>query len=180
MLYPDRYYAGIGSRETPLVICKDMTYIAEHLRELYTLRSGHAGGADLAFEAGSEMNKQIFLPYDGFNGGKVDDVNFFTYSPEAMKLASFYHPAWKNCSFAAKRFHARNCHQVLGPDLKTPVEFVICYTERGLLKGGTAQAMRIAKDHDIPIFNLGKLTRNDVLYMLQGYIKNANDRTKTI
>ena len=37
----------------------------------------------------------------------------------------------------------------------TPVSFVVCWTEGGLLKGGTAQALRIATALNIPIINLG-------------------------
>ncbi|AGR47938.1 DNA recombination-mediator protein A [Sinorhizobium phage phiM7] len=173
--YPDRFYAGIGSRETPQVILNDMTDICRQLYATHTCRSGGAGGADSACETGAGDHKQIFLPYDGFNGRHVDDVYFFKLTGEiekqARKMAEYYHPAWSRCSFAARRFHTRNVPQVLGPDLKTPVEFVLCYTERGLMKGGTAQALRIAKDHDIPIFNLGKYTKNDVLYLLQAYVK---------
>ena len=41
-----------------------------------------------------------------------------------------------------------------GPEV-TPVSFVVCWTEGGLLKGGTAQALRIATALNIPIINLG-------------------------
>jgi hypothetical protein len=167
----ERYYAGIGSRDTPLPVLQSMKEIAEFLRPHFVLRSGHAGGADSAFESHAEDRKQIFLPYDGFNGGRHDGEQFFVLSGEtekrAKKLAEKYHPAWNRCGFAARRFHTRNVPQVLGPELNNPVEFVVCYTERGLLKGGTAQAMRIANDHDIPIYNLGRLSKNDVLYLIQ-------------
>jgi hypothetical protein len=33
---------------------------------------------------------------------------------------------------------------------------VICWTSRGLGGGGTGQAIRIAKAHKIPVFDLGK------------------------
>jgi hypothetical protein len=42
----------------------------------------------------------------------------------------------------------------LGPDLKTPVNFVICYTADGGFSGGTGLAMHIADKYNIPIFNL--------------------------
>jgi hypothetical protein len=42
-----KYYAGIGSRETPYHICKMMTDIAKRLSSLdYVCRSGGADGAD--------------------------------------------------------------------------------------------------------------------------------------
>jgi hypothetical protein len=44
-----KYYAGIGSRETPTQMLKDMTTFATLLRlGGYTLRSGAAPGADAA------------------------------------------------------------------------------------------------------------------------------------
>jgi len=40
--------------------------------------------------------------------------------------------------------------------LKDPSDFIVCYTENGKMKGGTAQALRIAEDYKIPVFNIGK------------------------
>jgi len=42
----------------------------------------------------------------------------------------------------------------------TPSNFVICYTPHGKDIGGTSQAIRIAKHHHIPVYNLGN---DDVL-----------------
>ena len=55
---------------------------------------------------------------------------------------------------------ARNGYQILGKDLKTPVRFVICYTPNGDRIGGTAQALRIAMDLKIPVFNAGNYNGN--------------------
>ena len=59
------YYAGIGSRETPKVVCDMMYKIgAAHADLGLTLRSGGAIGADIAFERGCDSIdstlKQIF------------------------------------------------------------------------------------------------------------------------
>lgn len=146
-----RFYAGIGSRETPEVICRLMTRAAKNLNVSgYILRSGGANGADLAFERGAGENKEIYLPHLGFNGSKSKLLP----TSEAFDMAAKFHPAWHNCNERARQFHARNCHQVLGHDLKTPVSFVVCWTLAGLEGGGTGQAMRIAKAHGIRIDNL--------------------------
>lgn len=148
-----KYYAGIGSRSTPPYICLLMKEIAHALEKRgYILRSGGAEGADASFEAGvGSTAKEIYLPWPGFNGNK----SFLNYtSKEAMAMAAKYHPAWDQCSQGAKKLHARNCHQILGMDLATPSDFVICWTPGGQLKGGTAQALRIALDLDIRIYNL--------------------------
>ena len=67
-------------------------------------------------------------------------------------MAAEFHPAWDRCSRGARALHARNCHQVLGWDLKTPSEFILCWTKDGKASGGTGQAMRIAKAFNIPIY----------------------------
>jgi hypothetical protein len=49
-----KYYAGIGSRETPSDVCSQMTELAKQLdAENWILRSGGAKGADSAFENGA-------------------------------------------------------------------------------------------------------------------------------
>ena len=73
-----------------------------------------------------------------------------------MEIAKEFHPAWDKLSPAAKKLQARNCYQVLGYDLETPSQFVVCWTPRGSGSGGTGQAIRIAKSHNIPIFDFGK------------------------
>jgi hypothetical protein len=148
------YYTGIGSRSTPEDILKDMTNIATNL-ELsgFTLRSGGANGADSAFEAGvsDPRNADIYLPWSGFNR---NTSALFDITQEALDMAKAFHPAWDRCSPAARKFHARNCYQVLGRYLDQPSDFVLCWTPGGAWTGGTAQALRIAYAHKIPIFNM--------------------------
>jgi hypothetical protein len=52
---------------------------------------------------------------------------------------------------------ARNAYQVLSTTLEDPVDFVICWTKGGKLVGGTAQAMKIAMDFGVPIYNLANV-----------------------
>lgn len=150
----EKYYAGIGSRETPKDVLAFMTQIAKMLySEGYTLRSGGADGADSAFEQGAGNNKQIFLPWKNFNKNASP---YFYISDEAIQMASKFHPFYHNLKQGGQKLHARNCYQILGEDLKTPSEFVICWTPNGLETGGTSQAIRIAKAYKIKIYNLGK------------------------
>lgn len=151
------YYTGVGSRKTPAEVCTIMTQIAAKLAKRgYILRSGAADGADAAFEAGAnqrltEHPPEIYLPWLGFNGSKSQLLP----SREAFLMAEQFHPAWGRCSPAARCMHARNCHQVLGKDLKTPSEFLICWTQDAAAGGGTGQAIRIAKHYRIPVYDLG-------------------------
>jgi predicted Rossmann fold nucleotide-binding protein DprA/Smf involved in DNA uptake len=55
------YYAGVGSRETPAHVCKQMTELAKRLESFgLTLRSGGAKGADKAFEAGAPTTSESY------------------------------------------------------------------------------------------------------------------------
>lgn len=150
------YYAGIGSRETPIEILTFFTKLAKYLaKQGYILRSGGAEGSDLAFEIGcNNVNgqKEIFLPWKGFNNS---NSSLILNNPKAFEIAEKYHPYWHNLKEGARKLQARNSHQVLGWDLNTPSKFIICWTKNGKGSGGTGQAIRIAKAYDIPIFDAG-------------------------
>lgn len=167
MIRKTRAYAGIGSRETPDFILRDMKLLAQHLSGDWTLRSGGANGADTAFEEGAiagDGRKEIFLPWPGFNG-RPSTPDYITVPPSrlAEELAAYFHPAWDRCSSTAQKFHRRNSYQVLGQDLVSPVAFVVCWTKGGRRKGGTGQALRIAEHFDIPIFDLAIVSVDDVI-----------------
>lgn len=155
-------YAGIGSRETPEAILRLMWLIGATLAANgFTLRSGGAPGADTAFEEGvKDGPKEIYIPWSNFNGKKFRDGALIPfqneYAEEAMKIAEAFHPNWKACSQGAKNLHTRNVAQVLGPDLQKPSKFIVCWTKNASGQGGTGQALRIAKAHNIPIFDLGR------------------------
>ena len=123
-------YTGVGSRKTPKNILEAFTRIAKRLENLgYTLRSGAAGGADQAFEKGVSNLQEIYIPWNGFApAGKGYHVGACEAS---ISLASSLHPAWERCSQGAQKLHARNTYQVLGKNLKTPSQFLICWTEGG-------------------------------------------------
>lgn len=158
------YYAGIGSRETPKEMLEHFKYIAGVLANKgFTLRSGGAKGADSSFEIGCDRVKglkEIFLPWRGFENSSSKLYNI---SDEAMKIAAKYHPYWYNLSQGAQKLQARNSYQVLGYDLKTPSNFIICYTKGGKGSGGTGQAIRIAKANNIPVFDFGASGTGDRL-----------------
>lgn len=146
-----KFYTGIGSRKTPKDVQMRMFVRATEMAEDgWTLRSGGADGADRAFEKGawwSHGKMEIYLPWLGFNGSSS---KFEEPTAEAMVMAEHYHPAWYKLKEGGRKLMARNCHQVLGLDLKTPSSLVLYWTEGGKEVGGTAQALRIAKDYNIP------------------------------
>lgn len=141
-----KYYAGIGSRETPGNVLADMTRIAKELHcSHYILRSGGAIGADTAFESGAGDLKEIFKAKDA--------------TEEAIEYASKFHPAWDRCNEYARQLHGRNAMIILGRDLQTPVSVVYCYTKNGKDIGGTGLGMRIAWANNIKVYNLHGKTK---------------------
>jgi hypothetical protein len=153
----NKYYAGIGSRETPMNICKMMSNIAHHLNSKgYTLRSGGASGADNAFDV-DNIKKIIYLPWNGFGNHTVDGESYIVPKEIHTEMVYKYHPS-KFLKPAVMKLMSRNVNQVLGEDLKTPVDFIVCWTKDGLEIGGTAMAIRIAKDFKIPVYNFGNKT----------------------
>ncbi len=168
-----KQYAGIGSRETPDNILSLMKRVAGRLQEIgYCLLSGGAKGADSAFASGC-TNKIIFLPWKGFEG----QAGIVGVSEESLKMAQQFHPAWDRLSQGAQKLQARNCHQILGQDLKSPVDFVLCWTPDGAetstsySTGGTGQAIRIAIANNVPVFNM---RNTDALERLKLYLQQLN------
>ena len=162
-----KYFAGIGSRSTPKHILDLMPKITKYLySKNYILRSGGADGADTFFENGvpEDKEKQIFLPWKNFNknpslyylNSLISKENW----DEAKKIASNFHPSYQYLKHGVKKLMTRNTFQVLGPNPLDPSQWsslVVCYCpldSDGNLKGGTAQALRIADYKGIKIYNL--------------------------
>ena len=153
-----RFYAGIGARATPPEVLSLMTRVAfALLKRGYVLRSGHAIGADCAFERGAGEAAEIYLPATGWRGS-ASTFHKGTMGGEvwgrARAIAAAHHPAFAQLSPFVQDLHTRNVFQVLGASLDSPVEFVLCWTADGEASGGTGQALRIAATHSVPIFNL--------------------------
>jgi hypothetical protein len=159
------YYTGVGSRDTPKPILLKMEQTAVLLYDAgYVLRSGGADGADTAFEKGVDNasrgsktpSKRIYVPWKEFGNRKENqEGDIYKITIRAFSIASRIHPTWERLTPAHRRLHARNIHQVLGDNLKTPSRFLICWTEEGQLIGGTRTAIVCAKSYKIPIYNLG-------------------------
>ena len=165
-------YAGIGSRETPEDVLVLMERLAQKLAHRYILRSGGADGADTAFERGARLAQgkaEIYLPWQGFN---ESNSPLHQVAVQALNLASTLHPGWNELGQGPRKLHARNCYQVLGQNLATPVEFVVCWTadgcestrQRRKSTGGTATAIVLAERHNIPRYNLFNMKSRQQLF----------------
>lgn len=157
-------YTGIGSRKVPELIENMMIILGEELAKLNVeLWSGHAPGSDSAFEKGCVKEQgpsKIFIPWKYFNGSLS---KYIVKDERAFEIAKKFHPAWDRLGQGAQKLMARNSHQVLGWTLEEKTNFILSYTERGRLIGGTAQALKIADYYKIPVFNFGGYRTTDKL-----------------
>lgn len=147
-------YAGIGSRSITNEQVQTIKQIAKSLsRFSYTLRSGGARGADMAFES-QAVKSEIFVPWKAYNN---NTSSLYPPSPEAIELSSKFHPVWDKLKDGVRLLMGRNAHIILGQDLISPVDFVVYCApldEFGEVTGGTGQGIRIAKHYNIPTYNI--------------------------
>ena len=94
---------------------------------------------------------------------------------ETERIASEVHPAWDRCNEWARGMHSRNCHQILGYDLQSPVDAVICWTPDGAVVGGTSTALKLSMKAGIPIFNLGVSDKESVLNDIKNFLESRKD-----
>ena len=166
------YYTGIGARKTPRDILMLMKVIAEELeRKGWILRSGGAEGADTAFESGAGELKDIFLPWRGFNDSESD---LYLIPDKAFKVAEKIHGAWDSLKQGGKKMHARNVQQVTGRFLNVKSKFVVCWTPKGEVVGGTATAIKLAEMCGIKVFNLYNADPIEVMH----YAKEFMDKKR--
>lgn len=154
-------YAGIGSRTiTPHEESKAAT-VANILRRVgMTLYSGGAEGADTAFHSGAGEASVIWVPWR--NAGNivfpVGEVIVGGDDPIGIKYTEKYHPNPGALSRGGRALMARNALQILGQPPNHPeVKFVVCIADKAegdFVKGGTGQAVRIALDRGLPVYNL--------------------------
>lgn len=161
-----KYYAGIGSRETPQGILDAFYEIGRRASALgWVLRSGRAAGADTYFEMGCIAGmgeSQIFVPWAGFpkdstlssRPAYVFDRLEAAQKTAALNSVNVYHPAPDRLSPGARKLMARNYCQMHGPTVSSPpTDLVVCYTTDGRASGGTGQAIRMAQDAGITVIN---------------------------
>jgi len=164
-----RAYAGIGSRDVTVDEKARMNKLASELSdEGWYLYSGHADGSDYAFEYGSDRDKAvIWLPWEGFNGPTEAKYWYVVGdNVKAQESVDEYHPSPKRLGRPGRALMARNYYQIMGDGDRWPVvSFVVCCSEPdrgGGVKGGTGQAVRMAMDKGIPVFNLRVLGLDEV------------------
>jgi len=176
----DRIYTGIGSRETPSDIQRKLTDTAKKLNSVgFTLRSGHADGADKAFEKGSNR-KEVYVPWSTFNGFSGDFVDFDNdlkkFTAKEFDKYRKGEAEWTRIKEPVQKIMMRNVKQIIGEDINNPIpsDFVVCWAEtdeEGNPVGGTGFAVHIAKKFDIPILNINNPDDLKTLHILLTCLK---------
>lgn len=152
-------YAGIGSRKVKSPkISNTIVEVAKRLGVSgWTLCSGAADGSDTLFEDGAAFarsSREIYIPWDGFSGRHEPNAIIANTDLEVQEIARRYHPVWDKLTPAAKKLMCRNVNIILGQDLNNPVKFVVAYTDKGVVEGGTGHAIRVAEAYKIPVINI--------------------------
>lgn len=170
-------YTGIGTRGSKVINDIEgeekeyIEYIAKKLSTTFTCRTGDAPGTDMAFKLASNNKTESYIPWSGFNNS---DSLLFNQPPMAKALASLNHPYWDKLSGPVVKLMSRNSLQVLGGDLKTPSDFVVCYTKDGCNShrtrtnktGGTGLAISLASKIGIPVLNISNKVDRDKLDLM--------------
>lgn len=188
-----RYYTAVGSRDTPVQFVQPMMKLSKRLRELgWVFRSGKADGADAIFQSGAQCHK--VADYNGLYGEVYKPWKLFNTTPDALSfdtargytlwnwydIETYNLPNWKdaqeivqsvineshwnNLSVSARNLHTRNVYQVLGKDLQTPSEFLVCYSKpsKDSVSGGTKTAWELAKKYNVPCFNYATMSPKEI------------------
>lgn len=177
-------YTGVGSREVSDEEFDLMEAVAKWLAgQGYVLRSGKALGSDSAFESGVNLAgdlsmKEIYTPWDKFNGNDLEGETIPLGKPStvdfgiSLKLVREIHPAADRLSPGGLKLHQRNCHQVLGRSLESPIPsrfLLACGKEDkdGNVQGGTRTAWMLAKKYGVPCLNIRGKTKKEIFAFLK-------------
>jgi hypothetical protein len=180
----NRWYAGVGSRETPQDVWDLMYKIGYYMAfSGWGLSSGGAvkkpdappgtDSADDAFLRGAlacpQLNPVTMLRIYLINAhwefykpdparGFYDSRSFTETWDRAMEIAKGVRGSWEGLKENGIALHTRNVFQELGHDLVTPVRETICWAQpvgkQGQVKGGTNTAVKLALARNIPVMNL--------------------------
>jgi len=156
-----KIYTGVGDHkvaEIPQQRLVDTTVIARTLETWgFFLRSGGATGFDTAFERGVVDPNHMKI-YDKDTNLNVSEELW----SKAVEIALRNHKYPQN-AMKFIRWLGRNPFQVLGDNLDQPSLFLICWTANGKDIGGTGTTMRVAKEYNVPIYNLYSTTKDQIL-----------------
>lgn len=158
MVTKKSFYSAVCTTDAPEAVITLIPAIAKKLdNSNYTLRSTGNPGIEQIFETQSHR-VEYFIPWNGFNGKFVKEE----LPKEAFTIASHLHPAWHKLTNQAQKLKARSVAQLMGMDLKTPSDFLICWSPDGACResevtritGSAGLSIKLATRMHIPVFNL--------------------------
>lgn len=157
----------------------------------HIMRSGAALGADLIAETAyrdaisncvaDPSQVEIFIPWTRFQAVRgtnnpLHHLHQIPHDPlliqQAREMVLSTHPAPERLTEGALKLHSRNMNQVFGLNLQTPIDACICWTPKGLKKGGTASAITLCENNSIPVFNLGIENKQHILEVLGDFFNS--------
>lgn len=159
-------FSAVGRTTTPDSVIPIIERICKPLAERNCwMHSGGAKGADSLF-ADTYREKlnggvEIFLPWNGYNNiftesYGIDIRRVFASIPKrAFVIAEQADPNWNVRWEATKALDARNAQIHLGFSCDRPVDFALYFDDTPEdLDSGTQRGLQIAKNYNIPCFNL--------------------------
>lgn len=163
-------YAGFGSRPNksiPPQVIALAEKIGLHLaRKGWTNRNGDCPGMDWAFKRGHLLGMtNEFAEMETYLADHA--------TPESIAIAARLHDNWEAAikKSGAVNLLGRNPFLILGKDLKTPANMAICWTPEAKIVGGSAIAMRLAIECNVPLFNLANPMTFSKMAEKVGFIK---------
>jgi predicted NAD-dependent protein-ADP-ribosyltransferase YbiA (DUF1768 family) len=190
-------YAGIGSRETPQAVLDQMTEASKYLDSIgYTLQTGFTykdkvtgldeEGADKAFSDGTQ-NKILFGPSGirkTVKGATTLEKYDESVTEKSNAIVEEIHPAPERLTPGAIKLMARNTNQIFGQDLNSAVDFILFYAQEtpGSIrpKGGTGQAVEMARRKGIPTINMADTDWKNQLQAIIGNKTPVQPTVKTV
>ena len=174
-----KYFTGVGSRAISPQIAAHMELISIALHASgYRLRSGGAEGSDIAFQAKGFSPGDIYLPWKSFNSTEnrmnsrfegeryryIDTPKLSNWF-EALEILDTVRSLDTLPVRSHRLLHGRNVYQVLGEDLRSPSDLLVCWTPEGKDVGGTATAIKLARKYGVRIINLAveAFTSEDII-----------------
>lgn len=161
VVFTSNFYAGIGSRSLPegkkgeALASAIKSLAAELSANGYRLRSGGAEGCDTLFHEGAGNNADIYFAAKNSKYKLAGTYHYFDKFNQEERNAAYlsvdrYHPNPKALKGFNRNLMARNYYQVVGRNGEPDVGFIACYAPKS---GGTSQAIRIAEQRGIRVFN---------------------------
>lgn len=170
-----KYYAAVGDQTCPSRYYDIITKITRYFEsDGYVVRTRGSKGFDEVVDESVER-KELFVPWRGFEGRTT---NTYNPSQDVFDKAAEFHPRWYKLNNRVRRIMASATACVLGPDLKSRSEFVICWTPDAEQGGGTGQSIRVASYYGIPVFDLAGMPYDELKNGVDNYLEKLSESNR--